>query len=184
MCKFKNLGVSWPPKGWKQLGDLESTYGQAILKNPASALVTGLSYLIEPIPIVKADDQRGYDYVVNVSGWEYNIYNESREYSILSYVLHERTETQLPKHIYMSDLKAKAQSLPVVKRSCHRIFMASLFLMKQISINQVPETDRILKLYKIHPAQRSLYNDVEHRDDSLYCGLTGFNKYFDETKVV
>ncbi len=170
MCKFKNLGVSWPPKGWKAFNEIDQTYGQAILKNPVSAVVTGLSYVIEPIPVYKSS-VRGHYYAVNITGWDYNIYNESCEYPVLSFIFHDKPDSKTPKHYYMSELKTQAQSLHLTERSAHRMYMAALFLMKQIGSGQVPDVERILKLYKIHPSQRDAYKINSERSDSLFCGL-------------
>lgn len=170
MCKFKNLGVAWPPEGWNTLQDIDQTYGQAILKNPVSAIVTGLSYVIEPVPIYKSS-ARTYYYAVNITGWDYNIYNESCEYPVLSFIFHDKPASKAPKHYYMSELKTQAQSLILTERSAHRIYMAALFLMKQITSGQVPDIERILKLYKIHPTQRDAYQINPERHDSLFCGL-------------
>lgn len=172
MCKFKDLGVAWPPEGWKQLQDIDLSYGQAILKNPVSAIVTGMTYAVEPFPVRNDDQTRHYYYNVNIKGWDYNIYNESCEYSVLSFMLKDRPHSKAPKHYYMSNIKTQSQKLNLTERSAHRTFMAALFMMKQIASGRVPEVERILKLYKIHPAQRSLYYIDSERHDSLFCGLT------------
>ncbi len=88
MCRFEALGVSWPPRGWKQLRHIEKTSGQAITKDPASAQVTGLVYNIEPAPIYRDSNTRLIAYDIQIDGWEYTIHNESREYRF--YLLYYR----------------------------------------------------------------------------------------------
>jgi hypothetical protein len=173
MCKFKTLGVSWPPKGWKQFETIKYSSGQAILKNPASALVTGISYHVEPIPVYSKENIRRYIYAVKINGWDYNIYNESREYSVLSYVLHEKENSAAPKYLHISDVKTQAQALEITERSAHRVFMSALFMIKQIESGVVPEVERVLKLYKIHPTQRHLYEGDAKHQNSLLPELTG-----------
>lgn len=171
MCKFEDLGVSWPPKGWRQLNNIDQTFGQAIHKNPQTALVTGLSYVVEPIPSKNCKGQRKYIYKVDIRGWDYNIYNESCEYHVLSFTFKDRHNLKDPKHYYMADIRTRGQSLALNERSAHRTYMAAMFMMKQISAGQVSDVERILRLYKIHPTQSHLYEVNAERHDSLFCGL-------------
>ena len=135
------------------------------------ARVTGLTYRIEPLPFYKGKKVRATVYAVEISGWEYTIHNESREYPVLSFLLQERPDSSAPKDFYISELKTMAQPVRVTERSAHRGVMTANFLIKQINGGKVPDTNRILMLYKIHPAQRSLYDIDNSRPDSLYCGL-------------
>lgn len=171
MCKFSALGVSWPPRGWEQLGSIEKTSGQAVIKDPASARVAGLTYNIEPLPVYQKNNQRTLIYSLQIDGWEYNIHNESREFPVLSFIFQARPDKSLPKNFYMSDIKTKSRPVIITERSAHRSMMAALFMMKQIINGRVPDTNRILRLYKIHPTQRSLYEIDNVRSDSLHCGL-------------
>ncbi len=171
MCKFEALGVSWPPCGWEQLGTIKETSAQAIVKEPASARVAGLTYNIEPLPVYQKNNKRIFVYSLQIDAWEYTIQNESREYPILSFMFQEKPEKDVPQNFYISDIKTKSRPVIVTERSAHRAMMAALFMMKQISVSQVPDAERILRLYKIHPTQRSLYEIDNARHDSLFCGL-------------
>lgn len=172
MCKFKTLGVPWPPKGWRQFDAITQTEAQAIHKNPVSAVVTGLSYTIDPCSHLLDPNRQRFSYHFSFLEWNYNIYNESYEYPVLSFTLWERPERG-PKHYYMSDIKTQARPLVITERSAQRTYMAAVFLMKQINSGIVPDTQRLLRLYKIHPTQRSLYEIDNERQDSLFCGLVG-----------
>lgn len=166
MCKFKALGISWPPQGWDQLEHIKNSNGQSLSKDPASAMVTGLSYNIEPIPVYQKNRAANADptfvYAVQIDGWEYNIHNESREYPVLSFMLQARTDPSCPKESYLSNIKTQARPLHLTSRSARRAMIAALFIMKQINSGQVPDAERILRLYKIHPTQRSLY-EIDNR---------------------
>jgi hypothetical protein len=175
MCKFKTLGLSWPPKGWDKLSYISRSCAQAISKDPLSARVTGLSYNIEPCPTSAGR----YVYAFSIEGWEYNIYNESIEFPVLSFLLRERPDSKPSKSYYISEIKTQARALRLTERSAHRILMATAFFIKQIDSDQVPDFERILKLYKIHPNQRSQYNIDSERYDSLYCGLP----FIEATKI-
>ena len=171
MCKFETLGISWPPKGWEHLKVIYRSSGQSLSKDPRSACVNGLSYQIEPLALYNKNQQRSFVYAVQIEGWEYAINNDSREFQVLSFMLRERPDENAPKDFYISDIKVNARPLRVTERSAHRVLMAAQFMIKQIDSDLVPETERILRLYKIHPSQRSLYDIDNTRADSLYCGL-------------
>lgn len=171
MCKFKKLNVSWPPLGWEQLRAIKTSSAQAILKDPASARVLGLTYNIEPLPLYLKSKERVFVYDIQIEGWEYNIQNESREFPVLSFTLRSRPNGKSPKNYYISNIKVKARPLTLTERSAHRAYMAALFMMKQIISSQVPDSERILKFYKIHPTQKSLYEIDNERMDSNACGL-------------
>lgn len=183
MCKFKNLGVSWPPKGWDVFNQIDQSFGQSLTKDPMSAKVSGLTYVIEPVPLYTETLERRYIYSVRIEGWDYNIHNESREYSILSFILKDRSDTTLPKSYFISDIKTLHRPIRLCERSAHRALMAALFLMKQINSDSVPDVKRILRLYKIHPSQRSLYDIDNVRTDSLFCGLPYARLEGDETET-
>lgn len=171
MYKFKTLGVSWPPQGWDNLNEIKCSTGQAILKDPVSALISGVCYTIESLPVHLNNNECAHVYAVHVDGWDYNIYNESCEYPILSFIFQEKKNAKAPKYYYMSDIKTRAQSVPLTKRSAHRSYMAALCMMKQIEAGRAPDFERILRLYKMHPSQRYLYEVDYERHDSLFCGL-------------
>ena len=173
MCKFKALGVSWPPQGWEQLGHIQKSNGQAIVKDAASAMVTGLSYNIEPLPVYQKNNERIFVYAMQIDGWEYNIHNESREYPILSFMLQERLNRSAPKNLYISDIKTNSRPVYVTERSAHRVMIATLFIIKQINSGQVPDVERILRLYKIHPSQRSLY-EINNDGPDIVAGCAPF----------
>lgn len=171
MCEFKALGLSWPPRGWEQLRHIKKTTGQSVTKDPALARVAGLAYAIEPIPFYKGKKIRSIVYSIEITGWEYTIHNDSREFPVLSFLLQERPDRSAPKDFYISDLKTMAHPIRITERSVHRALMAASFMIKQINGDKVPNIGKILRLYKIHPSQRSLYDIDNARSDSLYCGL-------------
>lgn len=167
----KSPGNFWPPRGWEQLGLIKKLEGQAILKNPAHATITGLFFKIDPVPVYLKNNQRGHVYRISVDGWSYSIYNESHEFNIISFDLADRLTRHLSKENCVSNIKIKSRPLVLNKRSAGRSYMAALLLMKQIESGIVPDYDRVLRLYKIHPSQRSLYEQDIKRKTSLNCGL-------------
>lgn len=183
MCKFKELGVSWPPAGWDKLAFIKTTNGQAIAKDLTSAKVVGLSYSIEPLPIYQENTGRGTLYALQIDGWEYNIHNESREYPVLSLMLRERNKHNISRNNYISDIRTNAQLIRRTPRSTHRSLMAALFIIKQIKNNQVPDTDRILRLYKIHPSQRDLYSGEHEKGAPKIYGTPDKNLMWSDAKA-
>ncbi len=157
MSRHNELGNSWPPRGWDSLGFIKELNGQAIAKDPMKATITGLAYKIEPVPIYLKNNTKSYVYNLSINGWTYSIQNESHEYSVLSFNIHERLNESLSKDNFIFDIKTKSRPLLLNNRSAKRAYVAALFIMKQIVSGQVPDYNRILRLYKIHPSQRSLY---------------------------
>jgi hypothetical protein len=171
MNQFKKLGAPWPPRGWKPLDVITDYKGQTLSKDPRTAKVTGISFIIEPTALQARDCHNIYAYRINIAGWEYNIQNESREFPILSFTVRDRIDRYLPKEYYLEDIKSKSRPIRVTERSAHRAVSAAVFIIKQINTDAIVDTDRVLRLYKIHPSQRSLYDIDNVRADSLHCGL-------------
>lgn len=171
MSQFKKLGAPWPPRGWKPLDVITDYKGQTLSKDPRTAKVTGISFLIEPTALQARDRHNVYAYKINIAGWEYNIQNESREFPILSFTIRDRIDHYLPKEYYIKDIKSKSRPIQVTERSALRAVSAAVFIIKQIMTDSIVDTNRVLRLYKIHPSQRSLYEIDNVRTDSLHCGL-------------
>jgi hypothetical protein len=162
MSKSEFAGGAWPPRGWKKLNEISKLSGQAIIKDPQSAQVNGLSFKIEPLPVYK-NNTRTHIYSFQIDGWEYSINNDSREFPVLHFLLKEKDAVGLSNSI-LSDIKAYARPVRVTPRSSQRTLMAALLMIKQIINGQVPDAERTLKLYKIHPSQRSLY-EIDNNDE-------------------
>ena len=163
MCSFKTLGVSWPPSGWEQFKEIEYSSRQAIVKDPATARVVGLSYAVEFLPLYHRNDVRELVYAIQIDGWEYTIRNESREYPILSFVLRGKSKHVPDRCEQIADIRVKSCQWPCSRRLADRVVRASLFFMKQINGSSVPDVEKVLKLYKIHPDQKKMY-DLEGTD--------------------
>ena len=169
---FETLGVSWPPRGWRQFESIQTPCGQAILKQPVSGVVCGLRYMIEPVPIYSKKQQKSLLFHVQITGWEYSISNQSHEYPVLSYALQERgDDTQCKPKLYISQIKSQGQAIRTTSKSARRCLMASVFLIQQINKGNVPDIEKTLKIYRIHTSQKQGYEMNLTRTDSLYCGL-------------
>lgn len=157
MSRISKLDTSWPPCGWERLSDIKKLEAQAIVKDPVLAKIVGLTYKIEPIPVYLKNNRRSYIYRLSIDGWKYSIQNKSHEYSILSFDIRARANKSLSRNNFISNIKTKSQPLILNRLSAERTYNAALFMMKQIESGQVLDYNRVLRLYKIHPTQRSLY---------------------------
>jgi len=169
MSELNKPDLSWPPEGFQELGDIKNLSAQAISKDPHTAKVIGASYTIE-ISALQRDDKKDYIYSFQIDAWEYTINNESREFPILSFVLK-------PDAGYRGIGNIKTYSCPVktTRKSSQRTYMAALSMLRSISDGIVPDLEQYLKIYKIHPSQKKLYErerDVAKR----------FFELFDKTK--
>ncbi len=158
LCNMGHLEHSstWPPLGWREFAGIDKPFCQALAKDPARGKIFGLQYKIETIPLFK-NEQKYLRHDVLIDGWEYSILNDSIEYPVLSFTLHDHFDENLPKESYITDIRSYSSSIPHTKKSANRAISAGLFLMKQIDAGFVPDVNRVLRVYKLHPNQAFLY---------------------------
>ena len=159
MGHLKSSSFVWPPRGWRQFEAVTQSNGQAVTKDIQTARIFGLSYAIECEPIYHLES-RFHQHSVHIEGWEYSIQNESSEYPVLSFQFSDRYDLKKPKEFYIDDIKALAKPIRKEARSARRCIMAGLFFIKQIQAGQVPDVDRVLHMYRLHP-NTSLYEETE-----------------------
>ncbi len=144
-----------------QLGHTHSHHGKAVETDPISSSIRGLSYSIvaSSNPLHKGEKT----FTLQIKGWRYGVDHASTDFAVLSFDFCLPFKARKNSASFMSNIKVNARGLKVTERSAHRSFMAALFIIKQIEKGQVPETSRVLRLYKIHPSQHSLYDQNEKR---------------------
>lgn len=143
-------GHAWPPRGWKQLGSITQLNGQALAKDIRTAKIFGLGFRIESEPLYQMES-RFYRHKIQIDGWQYSILNESSEYPVLSCVITDRHDIRHPRESFVSDIRIMAKPVenrPVIVR---RVIMAAQLLIKQIQMGQVPDHERVLSIYHLHP---------------------------------
>ena|SRR5688572_8473197 len=149
MSKIEKALAFWPPRGWKQLGGITEFSGQAIAKDIRTARIFGLSYNISSEVLYKGKNPLNR-YTISIEGWEYSILNESNEYPVLSFNVLDRNDLLRPKDQFVSDIKV--MSRPVTgSQASRRAVTAGLFLIKQIMAGQVPDAERVLRIYRLFP---------------------------------
>ncbi|MEM6811397.1 MAG: hypothetical protein AAF549_02910 [Pseudomonadota bacterium] len=171
MSEYNQSGSDWPPKGWRELGIIKKLSEQAIFKDPYSAKVIGLSYKIEPAPVIK-NNIRYNLYNIQIDGWEYTINNESREFPVLSFLLAEKEGEGIVCDSMISKIKTHSRSVINTKNSGQRALNAALYFIEEINNGSVPDFDQVLKLYKIHPSQRRLYRDTKTNSRKFFSALS------------
>ena len=169
MSELKYSDLLWPPENFKELNEVTDLSAQAISKDPQTAKVIGASYSIEVSPLTMRD-KKIYIYSFQIDGWEYTINNESREYPILSFVLKSDRGYSGVKNI-------KSLSCPIktTHRSAQRTMMAAASILRHIKEGVVPDMEQSLKLHKIHPSQKRIY-------ESQREAARRFFEFFDKTK--
>lgn len=159
MCYIDEHKLFRVPIGWDQFNYTDNIKGKSLTKDPVNAQVRGLHYKIEFVkPLVKSDKISSMHYI-QLKAWNYNIYNEWQEYTVLSYLLKSRLDKNTPLKQHMSSLKIMSYSFPVTNPLVHRVLATTSFLIKQIENNLVPDPEQILVLHKIHPSQRRFYEE-------------------------
>lgn len=135
----------------KKIGQ-QPIHGESTTRDSATSSIRGLNYSIEAIK-----NRQNY-YEVVITGWRYSIHHETHEFPILSFQCENPATFKKSKRFLFGNIKVKSRSLISTVPSSQRALMAALFLIKQIEKGQVPDANRILRLYKIHPSQHSLYD--------------------------
>ncbi len=156
MGRFESINILWPPVGWRQFSCIESSEGQALAKDVAKARIYGLQYEIDSHPLFK-NDTKLFRHDIRIKGWEYSILNESTEYPVLSFSLLDRFDMNLPRECFVTDIRAYDTPVAHTRLSANRAVSASLFYIRQIMAGNVPDANRVLLSYKLHPVQTFQY---------------------------
>jgi len=156
MGRFESMNIHWPPVGWPQFAAVGSSTGRAVAKDISKAKIFGLQYSIESVPLFKMDTKL-FRHDILIEGWEYTILNESIEYPVLSFSLYDRFDLTLAKECFVTDIRSYSTPMPHTQRSVNRAVNAAIFMIRQIKGGVVPDVNRILTTYKIHPNQAPIY---------------------------
>lgn len=154
MRKILNGENVWPPKGWTSLGRIKHPAGQSLEKDEQSARVRGLIYRIVSDPIhARAPGDYIYIHHVRIDGWEYTIRNDSSEYPVLSFNMMDRFDPKIPEEYYVSSIRALAYPVGLSENTVCRTINLFRFLVHQIDKGKVPDIDRAMRMYRLHPLQ-------------------------------
>lgn len=152
MGLFKSAHALWPPTGWNQFASIGSATGRAVAKDTGTARIFGLHYQIDSVPLFNGGT-KFFRHDFKIEGWEYSIPNDSSEYPVLSFSLLDRFDLELPRECFVMDIRSYGSFVPHTRRSAMRTVGAALFLVRQINQDQVPDLDRVLRIYRLHPSQ-------------------------------
>jgi hypothetical protein len=166
MGRFESSNIPWPPAGWNQFGAIQSSTGQAVAKDIAKARIYGLHYRIDSVPLFR-NDTKLLRHDIRIEGWEYSILNESLEYPVLNFALLDRFDPALPRECFVTDIFSYSSLIPHTRRSASRAVGAALFLIRQVASGNVPDVNRVLRIYKLHPAQAFLYRSARRPERDL-----------------
>lgn len=123
-----------------------------MMKDANSARVRGLSFKITSDPLFVM----GQSYHVHrlcIDAWEYTIQNDSMEFPVLSMRIADRFDANIPEEFFVSDIKALSCPVDLTEKSVRRSLQLARFLVRQIQKGFVPDTDKSLRMYRLHPVQ-------------------------------
>jgi hypothetical protein len=166
MGRFEYMPIDWPPTGWTQFASVPASSGQAVAKDISKGKIFGLQYSIESMPLFKMDTKL-FRHDVTITGWDYSILNESSEYPVLSFSLLDRFDMSLAKECFVTDIRSYSSPVPHTRRSANRAVSAAIFMIRQIVEGNVPDVNRVLRIYKMHPNQAFLYRNDSTLDKDL-----------------
>ena len=150
MGTIEKGSIPWPPHGWKQLACIRQSAGQALAKDIRTAKIFGLSFRIESEPLYQLE-ARFYRHRLFIDGWQYSILNESSEYPVMSFTLTDRHDIRQPRESFIADIRVMGKPHDVRPVIVQRVMMTAQLLIKQIQVGQVPDYERILSIYHLHP---------------------------------
>jgi hypothetical protein len=166
MGRFESLNIVWPPAGWPQFSAVTRFAGQSLAKDIAKGQILGLHYNIESVPLFK-NATKLFQHNITIQGWEYSILNESREYPVLSLSVMDRFDAAMPRESFVADIRAYDTAIPHTRRTVSGAVGAALFLIRHINEGALPDVDRILRSYKLHPLQSPAYTDRPVQETDL-----------------
>ena len=150
----------WPPKGWQTFAHLKKRKSQSILKDPDSARVVGLNYKIISDPLTVMG-RSYYTHRITFTAWEYSIRSDSNEIPFLSVCLMDRFDDQIAEEYFISEVKSYSCHVPLFERSARRTIQLSKFLIGQIDKGHVPNYDKLLRMYRLHPNNLTVEREVK-----------------------
>lgn len=183
MGRFESMNaIVWPPIGWSQFSQVSASSGRAVAKDILKAKIYGLNFNIDSVPLFKMDTKL-MRHDVSIDGWDYSILNESAEYPVLTFSIYDRFDLQLPKECFVTDIRSYDTPIPHTQRSVNRAVSAAIFLIRQIENGNVPDVNRVLRTYRLHPNQAFLYRkDVMQERDLKGAFDAGLEKTKDSKR--
>lgn len=161
MLNLDKSEIEWPPRGWVQLDKIKKLSAHILVKDPVFGRILGLSYKIEPTPVISKKNKNKFLYHFQIDGWEYDINNASREFPILSFDIKEKIRDHKNRFLLLN-IKSNGRPLDSTLIISHRILSAALHFIREIDNGNAPDIRNTLLLYKVHPSQKELYS---HRED-------------------
>lgn len=179
---FQNDSL-WPPAGWASLNKFIKRTGQSLTKDPNTAKVRGLTYKIASDPL-HIKDKSFHIHHILITSWEYTIQNDSNEFPVLRLKIMDRFDDAIPEVFYISGIKAMSCPVIMSERSASRSLQLMRFLLTQIDKGFVPDIDRSMRMYRLHPlqlhAQREADKVVENWPVNVVgSGKAGSIKYYE-----
>ncbi len=163
MLNLDKSEVEWPPRGWVQLDKIKRLSAHILVKDPVFGRISGLSYKIEPTPVISKKNKNKFLYHFQIDGWEYDINNASREFPILSFDVKEKIKDHKNRFLLLN-IKSNGRPLKTTQITSHRVLSAALHLIREIDKGNAPDIRNTLLLYKVHPSQKELYSDRKDKD--------------------
>ena len=86
---------------------------------------------------------------------------------VLNFALLDRFDPALPRECFVTDIFSYSSLIPHTRSSVNRAVGAALFFIRQVASGNVPDVNRVLRIYKLHPAQAFLYRSDRRPERDL-----------------
>jgi hypothetical protein len=166
---------TWPPLGWDSLLKHKKRTGQSLTKDANTAKVRGLTYKITSDPL-HIKDRSFYIHHVRINAWEYTIQNDSNEFPVLRLKIMDRFDENIPEIFYISGIKAMSCPVILNERSARRTVQLMRFLLAQIERGYVPDIDRSMRMYRLHPLQLHAQREADKVVENWPVNVVGSGK--------
>ncbi len=123
--------------------------GASVFSDKEASKLSGLSYEIRP--------EKSSLYQIHIDSWQYDIHNGPQGRPVLEFVFQGLPDPAKEPEKSVRSLKTLGCPIIRTERSILRAAMATVFFINQVLARQVPDAEKILRMYRIHPSQNRLY---------------------------
>lgn len=144
----------WPPESWPQFSDIQNPEGTAVESDDKHGLLSGINYRF--LRTGHTFNKKEI-YKLEIDYWKYCIRKGPLHIPALEFAFMERKDTSSALAEFIGNLKTMSCPLRVNDFSAMRAVMAAVFLIRQAESGRVPEVEKILRIYRLHPDQSHFY---------------------------
>lgn len=141
----------WPPANWPMMEDIKSPAGSAQAPLPKNSIASSKAYLSYEVVIDADHGEAGIAfplYTLSVTG-HMSGGGGDKSFPIIRLDFYGWSGQTGEFHDHVKNISVRGNTLPVTRDSVMRAIMAATHFAARITNGTVPNTDRILKIYRL-----------------------------------